>query len=48
MKVLFTNNHILNLESIEKGKKIKLVYKGLIKEIEIIRLIMNIIIMIMK
>ena len=35
IKVLFTNNHILNKEAIEKGKKIKLVYKGLIKEIEI-------------
>jgi len=35
IKVLFTNNHILNKESIKIGKKIKLVYKGKIKEIEI-------------
>ena len=35
IKVLLTNNHILNEESIQKGKKVKIVYKGLIKEIEI-------------
>ena len=35
IKVLFTNNHILNEESIQIGKKIKLVYKGLRKELEI-------------
>ena len=27
-KALFTNNHILNKESIDKGKKIKLLYRG--------------------
>ena len=35
IKILFTNNHILNKESIKIGKKIKFVYKGKIKEIEI-------------
>jgi hypothetical protein len=35
IKVLFTNNHILNKESIQIGKKIKLVYKGFRKELEI-------------
>ena len=35
MKVLFTNNHILNEESIQIGKTIKIIYQGNAKDIEI-------------
>ena len=35
IKVLFTNNHILNEDSIKKGNKIEIVYKGDNKIIEI-------------
>jgi hypothetical protein len=35
MKVLFTNNHVLNEESIQIGKTIKIIYQGKAKDIEI-------------
>jgi hypothetical protein len=35
IKVLFTNNHILNDDSIKKGNKIEIIYKGDNKIIEI-------------
>ena len=35
MKVLFTNNHVLNEESIQIGKTIKIIYQGNAKDIEI-------------
>ena len=35
MKVLFTNNHILNEESIQIGKTIKIIYQGKAKDIKI-------------
>ena len=35
IKALLTNNHVLNEESLKIGKKIKILYKGQLKEIKI-------------